>query len=310
MKSRIALPSSRHSASLIVNGPVAAPVVVDHVLEDERLLGDERPDHQLRGVARPLQQPVAGAPVRLHAEAVAQLDHPQLRRAGSRASASVSASVISGVRELRGEDVGDRLDQLAARVELDRREPDALVEDRARLGGHAARHRAPDVHQVPDLGREARRSRPRRRSAAGPACRACAARRPRTGRGRSASGRRRARGPRAGTGSAKKSSSGQPNCPASIRPWPSESSGNESCSSRITVDIAARKITASISRRMFLSAFSMMSITIGDSACSRAGSSCSRRITRFSRSSTSTTEPGSTTVVESSWTTIAGPSRR
>ena len=42
-------------------------------------------------------------------------------------------------------------------------------------------------------------------------------------------------------------------------------SGNESCSSRITVDIAARKMTASISRRMFLSAFSMMSITIGDS---------------------------------------------
>ena len=51
--------------------PVTASVVVDAILEDEGLLGDERVDHDLGRVSRPLEQPFARAPVHVDAEPLA-----------------------------------------------------------------------------------------------------------------------------------------------------------------------------------------------------------------------------------------------
>src|SRR3954452_10229259 len=60
-----------------------------------------------------------------------------------------------------------------------------------------------------------------------------------------------------------------PNWPTTIRPCGSVSIGNSSCCSRMTGDIALRKSTASISKRAWRSAFSMMSTVTGST--SRSG---------------------------------------
>src|ERR1044071_7379996 len=60
-----------------------------------------------------------------------------------------------------------------------------------------------------------------------------------------------------------------PNWPTTMRPCGSVSIGNSSCCSRITGDIAERNSTASISKRAWRSAFSMMSTVTGST--SRAG---------------------------------------
>src|SRR3954452_13465886 len=57
-----------------------------------------------------------------------------------------------------------------------------------------------------------------------------------------------------------------PNWPTTMRPCGSVSIGNSSCCSRMTGDMAERKSTASISKRAWRRAFSMMSTVTGSTA--------------------------------------------
>jgi hypothetical protein len=94
------------------------------------------------------EQRVAGLLVGFAAEAVADLDHALL--AGAAAGNDRHEIAVVHLRRARivHDQVERRLVELAALVELDRRNADAFAEDRSRVGRHAAGHGAADVHHV------------------------------------------------------------------------------------------------------------------------------------------------------------------
>ena len=141
----VALPPDRQHH---LEGAVAAPVVVDPVGERLGLLRDVRADDVRHRAPRPLEQRIARHLERLRPEALADLDDPPLRRA----AAADDRHQVAPVRVRRARVVEDhverRLVEDAPVEDLDRRDPDALLPDRERVGDLAARHLAAHVHHV------------------------------------------------------------------------------------------------------------------------------------------------------------------
>ena len=127
---------------------VAAAVVVDIVLERLRLLGQVLHDQLAHGAIGALEQRLAGLLVGVAAEAVADLDHALLTGAAAGDDRHEIAVVHLRRARVVHDEVEHRLVELAALVEQQRRNADALAEDRGRVRRHAARHPAADVHQM------------------------------------------------------------------------------------------------------------------------------------------------------------------
>src|SRR3990172_514352 len=72
-----------------------------------------------------------------------------------------------------------------------------------------------------------------------------------------------------------------PNWPTTMRPLGSVIMGNSSCCSRITGDIAVRYRTASISKRQFFKALSMMSSVTGSTSIEGTAAIFTSRMTRL-----------------------------
>ena len=96
----------------------------------------------------PIQQLLQGRAIGVDSKAVAQLDHAGLGHACRRGHRKgVRHGKLRRAR-IAAEYVHDRLHEGAAFVELHRREPDTLLEYRARIGRHAAGHAASDIHEI------------------------------------------------------------------------------------------------------------------------------------------------------------------
>ena len=128
--------------------PVAAPVVVDEVLEGLGLLGEVLDDELAHRPLGPLEERGAGAPVDVRAKTLADLDDPALPRPASRDDRHEIAQVHLRGAGVVHDDVEGRPVELAAFVDLDRRDAQSLAVDGGRGGRHAARDRPPDVHHV------------------------------------------------------------------------------------------------------------------------------------------------------------------
>ena len=128
---------------------VAEPVVVDPVGEGGGLLRDVLADDVRHRPPRPLEQRVARRLERLRPEALADLDDRAAPPRGSPPMIAIrSLRFVSGVRVLL------RITSSAVSLrtppveDLDRRDPDALLPDRERVGDLAAGHLAAHVHHV------------------------------------------------------------------------------------------------------------------------------------------------------------------
>ena len=127
---------------------VAAAIVVDIVLERLRLLGQVLHDQLAHRAVGAIEQSLAGLLVGFAAETVANFDDALF--AGAAAGDDRHEIAVVHLRRARvvHDQVEHRLVELAALVELDRRNADALAEDRGGVGRHAARHGAADIHHV------------------------------------------------------------------------------------------------------------------------------------------------------------------
>ena len=114
--------------------PVAEPVVVDPVLESLRLLGDGYQDQLAHGLVGAVEQRLAGGEIRLLAEALAELNDAPL--AG--AAAGDDGEQVGPVHLRQPHVVEDELEDvflvLASLDDLERRDDEALLEDRPRTG--------------------------------------------------------------------------------------------------------------------------------------------------------------------------------
>ena len=134
---------------------VADAVVVDPILEGLRLGGQVLHDEGAHGAVGALEQRLAGAAVDVGPEAFADLDDPLLAGAAAGDDGHEVAVVHLRGAGVVHQDGEGGLVGLAPGVDLDRGDADPLAEDRGRSGGHAARHRAADVHHVPEHRAEA-----------------------------------------------------------------------------------------------------------------------------------------------------------
>ena len=134
---------------------VAAPIVVDIVLERFRFLGQILHDQAAHRAVGPFEQRIAGLPIGVTAETLAYFDYALF--AGAAAGNDGHEIAVVHLRRTRvvHNDAERGLVEFAALVKLDRRNTDALAEDRRRVRRHAARHRAADIHHVPEHRREA-----------------------------------------------------------------------------------------------------------------------------------------------------------
>ena len=127
---------------------VAEPVVVDVVLEARRLFGNVLFNQALHGAPGPLEQRVGAGDIGIPAEPIAQLRDPGLGQPHGCRQGHHVGHVHVGEAGIARQDVENRLVERAGVVQLDRREPDPLLEDGRRRGRHAARDGGADVGQV------------------------------------------------------------------------------------------------------------------------------------------------------------------
>ena len=129
---------------------VAAAVVVDIIFEGFRLFGQVLDDELAHRPIGALEQGLAGLLEGLAPEPLADLDHPLLAGAAAGDDRHEIAVVHLRHAGIVHDQVEHRLIELAALVELDRRDADAFAEDRGGGGGHAARNGAADVEHMPE----------------------------------------------------------------------------------------------------------------------------------------------------------------
>ena len=140
---------------LHLEGAVAEPVVVDVVLEALRLLGDRQLDEGAHRLVRPVEERLESREVRLLAEPLAQVEHAPLARPAAGDDREQVRAVHLGEPDVVQDQPENVLLHDPALDQLDRRDDDPLLEDRAGTGRQRPGERAARVHLMPELARPA-----------------------------------------------------------------------------------------------------------------------------------------------------------
>ncbi len=167
----VALPPD---GQLHLERPVAEAVVVDVVLEALRHLGDGDLDQRAHRLVGAVEELLERREVHVLAEAVAQLHHPLLAGPAARDDREQVGPVHLGQPHVVEDQAQNVLLHLAPLDDLERRDDQALLEDRLGARRQRAGQRAAAVHLVPELATTSRSARRRRRSGRGRASRSCA----------------------------------------------------------------------------------------------------------------------------------------
>ena len=134
---------------------VAEPVVVDVVDERLRLLGDGDRDEELHRLVGAIEQRLERRQVGLLAEPLAQVEHAALAGAAPGHDREQVGAVHLGQPHVVEDHAQHVLLHHPALDDLDRRDVDALLEDRAGARRQRPRQRAARVHHVTELARPA-----------------------------------------------------------------------------------------------------------------------------------------------------------